>query len=569
MGDLASLVHALRTAASFEAAAVLTLQQVEAIVAATARTGAAGGGRVLRTMLHLRPNEGYSGVFVLEAGADRLSTPGQHEALLPSASVWRWLSTHDAAVEVDVTMRALRVDGELVGRVQWRDTSEPITDGSVQRLLDRDATHVYAVPLHATDGLAGMISVEVNSVMCIGRPFPWGRATAELISIAETAGPYLSARPARAEPAAEVDPLLPVVGPSMVPLVEVIRAFAAVEETLLIRGETGTGKSRLARFAHARSPRAAGPFEVVDLLSVPEETQMGELFGWTKGAFTSATRDHEGFVARAEGGTLFIDEIDKLSLKAQAALLFLLEDRTYRPLGAQTTRAADVRFVVGTNVNLQAAVDEGRFREDLYYRIDVLPVRLPPLRERRDEIGDWARFMAARVNTARKRQAPTTMTDAACALLAKHDWPGNLRELDNVVRRAYTLASVGAVDGVTVDAAHVERARGLGGGRSAGAAGGSAIEQLRSAFAALVDQLVDGAPDLEGIDIGGALHGLLLAEATLRAGGRDEAFSLLGRGEQVRARNHHRVMKREWAKAVALLERVGIAVPMGLADAAE
>ena len=158
-------------------------------------------------------------------------------------------------------------------------------------------------------------------------------------------------------------------------------------------GPTGAGKSRLARWCHSRSQRKERPFEAVDLMTIPEDMQMAELFGWKRGAFTGAVSDHAGCIARAEGGTLFIDEIDKLSLKSQAGLLSFLETRDYRRLGdPASAQKADVRLIIGTNADLKKSVEAGEFREDLYYRINVLPVHLPPLADRADEIPAWGRL---------------------------------------------------------------------------------------------------------------------------------------------------------------------------------
>src|SRR4051812_41931635 len=139
-------------------------------------------------------------------------------------------------------------------------------------------------------------------------------------------------------------------------------------------------------------------FEVLDILGVPEDLQMAELFGWKRGAFTGAVKDNPGAISRAEKGTLFLDEIDKLSMRAQAGLLRFIEERLYRMLGddTSTTRRADVQLLVGPNADLKAAVRSGRFREDLYYRVNVLPVRLPPLAERLDELPKWAGYMLSR-----------------------------------------------------------------------------------------------------------------------------------------------------------------------------
>src|SRR5262249_7450564 len=151
-----------------------------------------------------------------------------------------------------------------------------------------------------------------------------------------------------------------------------------------------------------------------------------ELFGWRKGAFTGALKDNPGALGRAEGGTLFIDEVDKLSLRAQTGLLHVLEERMYRPLGDPgSERPANVRFIAGTNANLSQAVKEGRLREDLYYRINVLPVQLPPLAERRDEVAAWAIFMARRRHEESYAGGQAELSQGAIAVLIAEPWPGN------------------------------------------------------------------------------------------------------------------------------------------------
>lgn len=564
---LAEFACALQRAPDFEGAARVTLTRLLAITAGAIDRPSLGRTKARRALLHLRPTQGYAGLWVLEAGADRLSDPDARSALLPSASVWRRLVTTGAPVAVDVNLRTMQaLDGEVEAG-QWLD-EDGLSDRSRARLLERDATHACALPLRAPGALWGMVSVEVSCRAAIGRPFVWGACRDALEATLAVAGPYLAALPpSRADEVA--DELLPVVGATMAQRVHVLRAFAAEEETLLIRGETGTGKSRIARWCHARSTRAEGPFEVLDLLSVPPETQMGELFGWRKGAFTGAVRDHDGFVARAEGGTLFIDEVDKLSLEAQAALLHLLEERRYRVLGQGGRRfEANVRFIVGTNTDLVEAVAEGRFREDLYYRINVLPMALPALRERRDEIGDWARYMLRRCHAARGGAGEVTLADEAVEVLARRPWPGNLRQLDNMMRRAYTLGALDGAGGLGrhVERRHIEAAEALESGRRQTS---DPIGALLDAAVGLVERLDtrraagEGA-GLDTVEWPGALHGLLLAAAVLHTGDRDAAFELLGYGSMVANRNHHKAFNRDTARLVALLAQLGATPPEAL-----
>jgi NtrC-family two-component system response regulator AlgB len=216
------------------------------------------------------------------------------------------------------------------------------------------------------------------------------------------------------------------------------RQVAATDATLLLTGESGTGKSSLARTVHAWSPRAERPFVAFSAPAAGGDLLEAELFGHVAGAFTGAVRDRQGRVALADGGTLFLDEIGELPLVLQPKLLRFLQERTYERVGDPRPRLADVRFVVATNRDLAADVAAGRFREDLYYRLNVVEVRLPPLRERPEDVLDLARSLLAHF-AARYGRPGARFTPEAEALLVSHSWPGNLRELRNAVERATIL----------------------------------------------------------------------------------------------------------------------------------
>jgi len=555
--DPTDLLDALRGERDVEAAAEQTLRALLDIVSQALEDAELPNARALRAMLHLRPDDGYAGLYVLEQGAPTLTAPGEDGALLPSATVWALMRAEGVPVAVDVAMQTAQPRGGEAREVEWGGGFD--VKASAHRLLQRQATHLYMLPLHAPGRLAGMLSVEAACLEAMGTPFVWPACADALERVAALAGPYLAALPppasapgggASGDDRLRDDPLLPVVGDRMAPIVRVLRAFAGEEETLLVRGETGTGKSRLARWVHAHSARQSGPFEVLDLLAVPDETQLGELFGWRRGAFTGAVNDHAGAGARAERGTLFIDEIDKLSLRAQAGLLTLLEERRFRVMGDRgAPREADVRFVVGTNTDLAQAVREGRFREDLYYRINVLPVALPPLRERADEIPSWATFMLSRHHAEKRRDGAVNLTAEAGHILARHPWPGNLRELDNVMRRAYTFAAMDGGDTVTVEAQHATTA--MGAGLTPRAAEGL-VAALAAAADTLATRLASGDASVDGVAVPAAFSGLLLAAAIDTTGTRDEAFRLVGRGRLLDNRNHHKALKREAVRALEL-----------------
>jgi DNA-binding NtrC family response regulator len=568
---LRSLLDALLTSSHVERAATAVLRVTLSDVAeALAASDYAGRGRLLRGMVHLRP-DGYRCLIVAEhPPGSASSSPG----LLPSATAWRWVAEHRCPVSIDVHLGVLRT---------WlaADPGAPVGGGAAalldsretrNRLLERDATHVHVVPLRTSRGaVEGMISIEASCQAAIGKPFVWPACNERLQIVADVAAPRLAALPLELASAAQPDAFLPVVGAATAGLVEVLRVFAQQAETVLISGPTGAGKSRLARLCHERSARAAGRFETVNLLSVPEELQMGELFGWRRGAFTGAMKDNPGAVARAEKGTLFIDEIDKLSLKAQAGLLHVLEERTYRPMGeGAAERAADVRFVIGTNADLRAAVHAGRFREDLYYRINVLPVRVPPLAERLDELPRWADHMLSRRHQEGGGLGEARLSQGALDLLLASAWPGNLRQLDNIVRRAYALALVdraGAREGLLLERRHVERALGYDGASDAA----PLVDLLRRAASAFVSEAErrDRAGAPISLDLADAFRGIVLGAAVQRLGDRDAAFRVLGQPHLVKNRNHHRALRRELRRAAELVATLGEAEHRAIADLLE
>jgi sigma-54 specific flagellar transcriptional regulator A len=210
--------------------------------------------------------------------------------------------------------------------------------------------------------------------------------------------------------------------------------IAASNATVLITGETGTGKEVFARLIHAQSARADRPFVPVNCGAIPETLIESELFGYVRGAFTGATASRRGRVAMAEGGTLFLDEIGELSLGMQVKLLRLLQERTYEPVGSSTSMVANFRLVIATNRDLAELVRLGRFRSDLFYRLHVCPVHLPPLRERRGDIVTLFQHFWKRHGEERP------VTSAVMHRLERYDWPGNVRELENLVERLSVCA---------------------------------------------------------------------------------------------------------------------------------
>jgi NtrC-family two-component system response regulator AlgB len=219
--------------------------------------------------------------------------------------------------------------------------------------------------------------------------------------------------------------------------ISIIARAAAADVHVLLRGETGTGKGVLARTLHAQSRRSGKPFITVNCPSLSDDLLISEMFGHAKGSFTGAIRDKAGLVDAAEGGTLFLDELGDLSPTVQAKLLRFIQDRAYERLGETTTRIADVRIVAATNRDLDAQVKAGHFREDLLYRLNVVEVLVPPLRERRADIIDLARHFLGIASAHLPH--PTVLSPGAEMMLTAYAWPGNIRELCNEVQRVIVL----------------------------------------------------------------------------------------------------------------------------------
>ncbi|HTP52406.1 MAG TPA: sigma-54 dependent transcriptional regulator [Anaeromyxobacteraceae bacterium] len=239
------------------------------------------------------------------------------------------------------------------------------------------------------------------------------------------------------------------------PIVDVVRAcerIAQSDATVLITGETGTGKEVFARLLHEKSRRSARPLVPVNCGAIPESLLESELFGHVRGAFTGATSARRGRVAAAEGGTLFLDEIGELSLALQVKLLRVLQERVYEPVGSAESVPANFRLIAATNRDLAAEVEAGRFRRDLYYRLLVCPVDLPPLRERPQDIGPlFGHFW-------KQRGEGKAVDPAVLRLLESHDWPGNVRELENLVERL-AVCTEGSVIRIADLPAHLRPAR--------------------------------------------------------------------------------------------------------------
>jgi len=233
--------------------------------------------------------------------------------------------------------------------------------------------------------------------------------------------------------------------PLMRRVLEVLPAVAASPSTVLILGETGTGKEVVARTIHAQSPRCRGPFVAVNCGALPETLLESELFGYRAGAFTGAVKDRPGRFALARGGTLFLDEITEIPPAMQVKLLRVLQERTYEPLGSLQPESTDARVIVAANRDPAGQVRRGLLREDLYYRVNVVRIELPPLRRRMEDLPLLAGEFIARFNRLQGKRV-AGIAPATLPLLMAHDWPGNIRELENVIERAFILCSEGAIE---------------------------------------------------------------------------------------------------------------------------
>ncbi len=223
-----------------------------------------------------------------------------------------------------------------------------------------------------------------------------------------------------------------------------VRQVAKWNTTVLIRGESGTGKELIANAIHYNSSRANGPFVKLNCAALPDNLLESELFGHEKGSFTGAVSQRKGRFEQADGGTLFLDEIGEISAAFQAKLLRVLQEGELERVGGSRTLKVDVRVVAATNRDLERAVQEGRFREDLYYRLNVMPIYMPALRERAEDIPDLARFLVAKVGRVQGREL--RISDAAIRVLMRYPWPGNVRELENCIERAAVMSSQGMIE---------------------------------------------------------------------------------------------------------------------------
>jgi two-component system nitrogen regulation response regulator GlnG len=346
---------------------------------------------------------------------------------------------------------ALQRDG--IGLVLL-DVRLPGDDGlTLLSELARRADAPFVVVMTAEDTMRSAVeAMKKGAADYLGKPFDLGRVERIVRDLAigpegapEAPGAGDGAHGRGQEPDARapdvaISDLLIGRSPAMVEVYKEIGRVARTEMTVLLMGESGTGKELVARAIHANSLRARGPFVTVNMAAIPRDLMESELYGHEKGSFTGAVERRAGKFELASGGTLFLDEIGEMPLELQAKLLRVLQEREVDRVGGNRPLPVDVRIVAATNADLARSVEEGRFRRDLYYRLAVVPIRLPPLREREGDVILLARHFVAKYGEQLKGRAATLGRDAEPLLLA-HPWPGNVRELQNVVQRALLKAA--------------------------------------------------------------------------------------------------------------------------------
>lgn len=365
---------------------------------------------------------------VLESLSEALAAEGLEVLTAESAEQALGLV---ASRKPEVILSDVRMPGvsglELLRLVKDR---APSVDVIVMTAYDDMPTVVEAMREGASDFLTKPVDLQgLRSVM--DRMFRDRRARREAAEGEREAG------------AASPEPGLgPLVGrdPKMIEVYKKVGQLAGTRVTVLITGETGTGKELVARAIHDSSPWAEEPFVPLNCTAIPEGLLESELFGHVRGAFTGAVNDRRGRFAMAGRGTLFLDEIGDTPLGFQAKLLRVLEERSFVPVGAESAEKSEARVIAATHHPLEERIETGEFRKDLYYRLRVVKIHLPPLRERRGDIPQLARHLIRRATRELERPAPT-LTKATEDLLVEHEWPGNVRELENCLTRAIALAT--------------------------------------------------------------------------------------------------------------------------------
>ena len=280
--------------------------------------------------------------------------------------------------------------------------------------------------------------------------------------------------------------------PAMQQIDRLISKVAVTNSTVLITGESGTGKGVAARSIHEQSPRSEFPFIPVNCSAIPENLIESEFFGHAKGAFTGADKAHKGLFAQADRGTIFLDEIGELPLHLQTKLLHVIEDKQIRPLGSEQMRGVDVRIIAATNRNLEEMVREGKFREDLYFRLSMFHIHMPPLRERQDDISGLIRYLVRNVGI-NSLGSTLEIDPVAEEILKVYSWPGNVRQLENIINRAYIMADGGHITLADLPSEISRQSAAPKGIDVSSGKGGDLRDQLRWIEAGIIAKAIDEA----------------------------------------------------------------------------
>ena len=350
-----------------------------------------------------------------------------------AATLWRWVAQGEGDVVITDVVMPDENAFDLIPRIKKLRPDLPIIVMSAQNTL-----------------MTALTAAEKGAFEYLPKPF-------DLSQIVSIVGRALS-EPSKRKERATVDgdaEELPLIGRSqaMQEIYRVLARLTRTDLTVMINGESGTGKELVARVLHDYSKRRNGPFVAINMAAIPRELIESELFGHEKGAFTGAQARTEGRFQQAEGGTLFLDEIGDMPMEAQTRLLRVLQEGEYTTVGGRTPIKTDVRIIAATHRELKTQIQQGLFREDLYYRLNVVPLRLPPLRERLEDVGDLVRHFlrqAAKAGLGHK-----SIETAAIDRLKRYHWPGNVRELENLVRR---LAALNPEDTLTLETVEAELA---------------------------------------------------------------------------------------------------------------
>jgi two-component system nitrogen regulation response regulator GlnG len=354
-----------------------------------------------------------------------------------AAMLWRWVSQGEGDVIITDVVMPDENAFDLIPRIKKLRPDLPIIVMSAQNTL-----------------MTALTAADKGAYEYLPKPFDLN----EVVSVVGRALAQPTKRPQRlsSDPGGEE---LPVIGrsPAMQEIYRVLAKLTQTDLTVMITGESGTGKELVARVLHDYCRRRTGPFVAINMAAIPRELIESELFGHEKGAFTGAQNRTQGRFEQAEGGTLFLDEIGDMPLEAQTRLLRVLQEGEYTTVGGRTPIKTNVRIIAATHRDLKAQIHQGVFREDLYYRLNVVPLRLPPMRERLEDIGDLTRHFLRQV--VREGLGQKTIDGAAIERLKQHSWPGNVRELENMVRRLAALHSQEMISADMVDSELAEAVR--------------------------------------------------------------------------------------------------------------